>query len=916
MLYRPSLVLVRVAQVALGLLALAYLLYAAVHVRQLLAFPFPLDYGEGPLVSQVERLRAGVPIWRLYADPENAPFLIVNYPPLYLVLTAMLTPLTGSVLMAGRLLSLVATLAAMGAIAWLSHPGAAASPVVRRTSWLLVLLFLTIPIVREWSALMRVDLLGLALGLWGLVVLAHPPLPSLRRVAVAGLLLTASLFVKPSLLAAPLAASAWLAWQVLPGLSAARQTLPGRRRHRRYADRLPLYRLVVLGLTLGLAGGLALLGMQWASQGWFWLHVVAANANRWDADLALQFWGQQIRLRWPLAVAALLVAFAGLSLLRRDPVVATALESGALPPRSNPLQTRTDERHSLHSQPPPTGGRSQTPSPSGGEPGRGRKASLQRIAPGSSSRILPLSAIEMEPGGEVSWPRSSFQLALLYTLTGFLTALGVGKVGAYSNYFLELYAGLIWLIALAPSLIRSWLPWRGAIFYGLLVLALAYYPPLWHADQLRPASLVEPLKPRFVFGRYGLLTDARRQAEVLAAQARVGALLTTTVQAAGPVVLTDMPGVASAAGVTSRLQAFEMRQLLDQGLADETALLHELANGTLPLVILDYLGNWLSPGVVELVQRRYAHDGSLGTFDLYRPVATGPASPLDGEFVLGDTALRLTNYHVVPSVGPTYESGELVTLTLAWQRLPAMPAPNDNLSVVVDLVPLDGGVVATSTRRLLYGVYPPSRWPTDATVQHMHPFAIPTNLPPGSYQIKVSLVEPEGAVADVILPTILTVAPQGGQYVAATDYMVPGVMLAAWTNLGGLERLGWPLTPLVPFDWGRLQCFERLCLELRGNAVTSRPSGTTLYLAETRRSTTCLDGAPRPDGLCPAMAEAAARIALPGTPVSGEIRHDDRIVQWTTHARFERRFDDDAVMLGRLGAETLRLPPGQRYRWP
>ncbi|MBP1468184.1 hypothetical protein EYB53_022820 [Candidatus Chloroploca sp. M-50] len=907
MLYRPS--LVRVAQVALGLLAIAYLLYAAAHVRQLLAFPFPLDYGEGPLVAQVERLRAGVPIWRLYADPENAPFLIVNYPPLYLVLTAVLTPLTGSVLIAGRLLSLVATLAAMGAIAWLSHPGATtASPTVRRTSWLLVLLFLTIPIVREWSALMRVDLLGLALGLWGLVVLVHPPLPSLRRVAVAGLLLTASLFVKPSLLAAPVAASAWLAWQVLPSLIDARQTLPGRRRRRRYADRLPLYRLVVLGLTLGLAGGLTLLAMQWASQGWFALHVVAANANRWDAELALQFWAQQIRLRWALAAAALLVVFAGLSLMRRAPVAAAA-------ERLSEKGVSVVRHHVMH---PWSAGFSRLKSALRSKPSTFQTASeaeLDALPSRSSSRTLPCSAVEREPGGEVSWPRSSFQLALLYTLAGFLTALGVGKVGAYSNYFLELYAGLIWLIALAPSLIRCWLPWRGLLFYGLLVLALAYYPPLWHADQLRPASLVEPLKPRFVFGRHGLLTDARRQAEVLAAQTRVGTLLTMTVQAAGPVVLTDMPGVAAAAGVTSRLQAFEMRQLLDQGLADETALLHELANGTLPLVVLDYLGNWLSPGVVELVQRRYAHDGSLGTFDLYRPVATGPASPLDGELVLGDTALRLTSYAIVPSVGQIYEPGELVTLTLLWQRT-AMPPSNDNLSVVVDLTTLDGGIVATSTRRLIYGVYPPSRWPTDATVQHMHPFAVPTNLPPGSYQIKVSLADPKGASADVILPTTLAVAPQGGQYVAATDYMVPGVMWAAWTNLGGLERLGWPLTPLVPFDWGRLQCFERLCLELRGNAVTPRPSGTTLYLGETRRSTTCRDGNDANERLCPSMAEAAARIALPGTPVSGEIWQGDRIVQWTTHARFEHPLDDDAVMLGRLGAETLRLPPGQRYRWP
>src|SRR6185436_3345577 len=36
---------------------------------------------------------------------------------------------------------------------------------------------------------------------------------------------------------------------------------------------------------------------------------------------------------------------------------------------------------------------------------------------------------------------------IYYTLFGAIVAIGVGKVGAYANYFLEFYVGLIWLAA-------------------------------------------------------------------------------------------------------------------------------------------------------------------------------------------------------------------------------------------------------------------------------------------------------------------------------------------------------------------------------------------------------------------------------------------------------------------------------------
>jgi len=109
----------RGAQLALATLAALYLWYFADHARQLLSFSYPLDYGEGPLLAQVERLRSGVPVWPLYANPQLPPALIVNYPPLYLLVTAGLAPLTGSALIAGRLISLVSALGCVAAVALL-----------------------------------------------------------------------------------------------------------------------------------------------------------------------------------------------------------------------------------------------------------------------------------------------------------------------------------------------------------------------------------------------------------------------------------------------------------------------------------------------------------------------------------------------------------------------------------------------------------------------------------------------------------------------------------------------------------------------------------------------------------------------------------------------------------------------------
>ncbi|MEF3273226.1 MAG: hypothetical protein K6356_02330 [Chloroflexus sp.] len=796
-----------------GLLTL-YLWYAVEHVRYVLAFPFPLDYGEGPLLAQVSRLAGGEPIWHLYANPEQPPFLIVNYPPLYLLLSAGLSWLTDSPLLAGRLIALIGALAVMVALMAL---------IGWRGAWL-ALLWLTIPVAREWLPLMRVDLLGVALGLWAVWLAGNHRLAPRWRGALAGLLAVACLLTKPSLLAGPSAASGLLLATWMARRSA--------------TDTYGREAVIAFVVTAIVVGGGVVTSMVWATQGWFLLHVVAANANRWEFELAAGFWRQQIGLRWPLLVTALI---------------------GAV------IVWRTGRRLVLGS-------------------------------------------------------------ALVYLLVGMLGAVGSGKVGAYANYFFEWYAGLIWLTGIGwttltsrrtdgqqlsaiPNLQSAWLM-SGIVV--LLIASLLYYPPLWDANRLRPAGLIEPVPPRMAFGQYGLWADVQREAAVLAALQRINPVLAAEAQTAGSVIFTDIPGLASGAGVIARIPVFEFRQLLDQGLADQTPVLRELANGELPLILLDYLGNWLTPEMIAIIRHRYAQDGSLGVIDRYRPVATGSPQPPLQPVIAG--GVQLIAVQLAPPLGAAYEPGELVTLNLVWQRRESLPM--DNLTVVMQVLVAGDRSVAQSELPLLYGALPPSQWPLATPIEHLQTIALPLELMPGTYHLAVSLRDGDGR--DLIAPqsvAVLSVEPQGGTLVAETGYFVPASMMRAWAELGAVERAGWPLTPAVPFAWGWLQCFERICLEWRDGVVQMRPLGDELYLAETIRSAQCLNGVLASD-ICPGFAVPDELHPSLGSPLSGELVRNGWIVQWTTYARLERSTDGSTFSLGRLGAETLRLPPGVRYRWP
>jgi len=849
---------------ALGLLVATQLVFFAIHAAHLLRYPYPLDYGEGPLLAQVSLLRAGTPIWRLYANPDLPPYAVVNYPPIYHLLASIVVLPLGNALLAGRLVSLAATLGALAALWALSgggrrtttgdwprgragerasgrntvapspHRPVAPSPPIAVGRTLIVLAFLAIPIVREWSVVMRVDMLGVCLGLWGLAVVQRRA--GRRALLWAAIPLALSLLVKPSLIAAPAAALLWLLFR-------------------------DWRRALLLGLLLAAGSGAVAGLLQAGSDGWFALHVLSANANAWDRRLAADFWHDQLVILWPLLAAGALGALA--QLVR----------------------------------------------------GAGRAARGEGQAPSQ----LPLAA---------------HLLPVYYTLFGAIVAFGVGKVGAYTNYFLEFYAGLIWLAASyfrfqildfgssehiqnPKSKIQNVL--GAVIVAGLVSGALLRYYPTWSETYLKLAGIIEGTNPpRLVAGRYGVWQDLRREREILATLAGVNAALVDEVRAAGAPIFTDVPGVAVQAGQLARIQVFEHRQLLDTGRWDQRALLRELANGRLPLVVLDYLGNWLTPEMIALITHRYAQGGSRGTYDLYQPVDPGPGVAADLAFPDG---LRLVGYHLAPSPGrPAYHGGETALLTLDWQSVrpePQAPGPEKrDLAVAVLVMDEQGTVLFETARPLLYGALRPGDW-GEAVVQHMQPIALPPELPPETYRIAVTLRSGDRELAPPRELAPLAVEAPAGRSVGEQGYFVPAPLLETWERLGGDAGPGDALMPAVPFQDGTLQCFARACLRLASGQARQLPLGELVRLADVGLRP--IDAAGAPDRMSDVFLEfwqTHGRADVLGPPITPELVRGDRIVQYTRYARLERPVDGGSVRLGRLGEEFLRLLGGMPYRWP
>lgn len=279
----------------LAVAAMIFFAYAALAVLH----PYPLDYGEAPLVDQAVRLAKGQNIYR--PDLSSPPYTVSNYPPLYVFVLTPLVWLFGPTFLVGRAVSVACALASGAFLASIIYVHTRDRLATVTTG----MVFLAVPYVVHWSALLRIDMLALAFSLAGLYVVARWPLARWSTVAAALLLVAAICTRQSYALAAPLAAFVWL-WT----------------HDRRQA----------LGLAALVGGSLSVLflALNVLTHGGFFFNIVTANVNDFDME----------RLRWNLGrlweAAPFLLVVGGVCLtlapgrLRLWPVLVAYLIGAAL----------------------------------------------------------------------------------------------------------------------------------------------------------------------------------------------------------------------------------------------------------------------------------------------------------------------------------------------------------------------------------------------------------------------------------------------------------------------------------------------------------------------------------------------------------------------------------------------------------
>jgi len=226
-----------------------------------------LDYGEGIVLWQAAHVTA---LSTAYHRVDVYPYIVFHYPPLYHLASRGMALITGDLLAAGRLVSLLSLAGACLILAWLTW--FCLPPKVDRVSrWIGTasagLLVFTLPVWR-WAVLMRVDTLAMLFSFAGiaLFILAR------RRPALvygAFLLFVAAIFTKQVMVAAPAACF------VLLLIDSPKRAL----------------RAAIVTLVAGLV---PLLLLQTATHGLFLRNIVSYNKNPFLVGRLIGMWGEHL----------------------------------------------------------------------------------------------------------------------------------------------------------------------------------------------------------------------------------------------------------------------------------------------------------------------------------------------------------------------------------------------------------------------------------------------------------------------------------------------------------------------------------------------------------------------------------------------------------------------------------------------
>ncbi|PYX57584.1 MAG: hypothetical protein DMG76_11420 [Acidobacteria bacterium] len=276
---RRSAFLKRTASICSALVA-ACLLYAALvsmaNGLRLARQPYQFDYEEGNVLNAAVRIIAGL---TPYPVPQSWPIVLNSYGPIPYLISAGLIRNRKPELFRPRIISLVAATIVAFEIGLL----ASGLPDSVLLGISLGAFFLTLPLVQEWAPILRVDFLGLAFSLGGLVVFLRLP----RLHFGVPFFFAGALLCKVTFLAAPITCVVILV------------------RGKRWRD-----------LTFGMLAGVAVLGiaiaaLQWSTHGEFLFHQFGTHVD------SLSWTNYRTHASQVLRETAVLVALTLVGIIRR-----------------------------------------------------------------------------------------------------------------------------------------------------------------------------------------------------------------------------------------------------------------------------------------------------------------------------------------------------------------------------------------------------------------------------------------------------------------------------------------------------------------------------------------------------------------------------------------------------------------------
>jgi hypothetical protein len=302
----------------LPLFSLAVAAVAAFRIFQFfrelpIAAAFQYDYEEGNILNALLRITHGS---TPYPDPHALPNIINPYGPAAYYLLVIPVKLFGLSFFYPRVMVLLCTVVIAGFIA-LEIRRATASWVLGAT---LATIFLCLPNVQEWMWLLRVDLLGIAFSVAGLVLLSrelehHPDHP---RVLPAAILFAVALLVKPTLAAAP--AACFFALLV--------------RRHGRAAGMLTVLTAAICAAVIGC--------FAWLTHGAVLTDVFFSHPDPFSFRVYTEGMTAMLQMSWPLVILAAIGVARDIARRRYSPAVLwlafatmTAITAGKLGSNKN-----------------------------------------------------------------------------------------------------------------------------------------------------------------------------------------------------------------------------------------------------------------------------------------------------------------------------------------------------------------------------------------------------------------------------------------------------------------------------------------------------------------------------------------------------------------------------------------------------